>query len=430
MMRYMAITLLLWFLCLTPFAAAAPPPYFYPFVNPYEATVMELPKEFEVSLPKKVPLREFVVRPFPKRDIPEVFWYEKGLDCSLAYQDHKAPLLFLVAGAGSRYDVPRMQKLQKALYQAGFHVLSITSPTHMDFVVNASSGLPGIAEDDAKDLYRVMDLAWQEVRGDIAVSDFLLAGYSLGAFDAAFVAKLDEEQRHFDFKRVLLLNPPVSLYDSVQVLDQLLVDNVPGGMDNFDAWFHDIFTETMHITESWEPGGLSGESMYRTYKRLQPSEANLAALIGLTSRMNAADMIFTADVMNGGGYIVPKNVRLTSTTSLTRYAIVAYKTRFIDYFDQWLYPHYQKNSPGLTRQALLARQDLHYLDRYLKGSKKFGLIHNEDDVILVPGNIGYLKEVFGDRARIYPSGGHMGNMFHPSVVSSMVELLSGKEVAQ
>lgn len=430
MTRYMAITLLLWSLCLTPFAAAAPPPYFYPFVNPYEATVMELPKEFEVSLPKKVPLREFAVRPFPKRDIPEVFWYEKGLDCSLAYQDHKAPLLFLVAGSGSRYDVPRMQKLQKALHQAGFHVLSITSPTHMDFVVNASSGLPGIAEDDAKDLYRVMDLAWQEVRGDIAVSDFLLAGYSLGAFDAAFVAKLDEEQRHFNFKRVLLINTPVSLYDSVQVLDQLLVDNIPGGMDNFDAWFHDVFTETMHITESWEPGGLSGESMYRTYKRLQPSEANLAALIGLTSRMNAADMIFTADVMNGGGYIVPNNVRLTSTTSLTRYAIVAYKTRFIDYFDQWLYPHYQKNSPGLTRQALLARQDLHYLDQYLKGSKKFGLIHNEDDVILVLGNIGYLKEVFGDRARIYPSGGHMGNMFHPSVVSSMVELLSGKEVAQ
>lgn len=427
MMRFLAPMLLLLSLWLPAPAAAVPQTYFYPFVNPYEATVMELPKEFEVRLPEKVPVREFVVRPFPKRDIPGVFWYEKGLGCSLVYQKHRAPLVFMIAGSGSRYDVPRMLKLQKALYQAGFHVISITSPTHMDFVVNASSGLPGIAEDDARNLYRVLELAYREVGDSIEVSEFLLAGYSLGGFDAAFVAKLDEEKRLFNFRRVLLINPPVNLYDSVLALDQLLVDNVPGGMDNFDAWFRDIFTQTMHISEAWEPGGLSGESMYRTYKRLQPSEENLAALIGLTSRMNAADMIFTADVMNGGGYIIPKNVRLTSTTSLTRYAIVAYKTRFVDYFDEWLFPHYQVKEPGLTRSALLARQSLRYIEPYLKDNSKFGLIHNEDDVILVPGNIDYLQQLFDGRAWIFPSGGHMGNMFHPDVVATMMRFLKGKE---
>ncbi|WP_224982098.1 alpha/beta hydrolase family protein [Geomonas agri] len=428
MKRLLALTLLIVSLIAARPATAAPPQsYFYPFVNPYEATVMELPKEFEVRLPDQVPVYEFVVRPFPNRDIPEVFWYEKGLACSLVYQERKAPLVFLIAGSGSRFDVPRMLKLQKVLYQTGFHVVSITSPTHMDFVVNAASGLPGIATDDAKDLYRVMDLAYQKVRDRIQVSQFLLAGYSLGGFNAAFVAKLDDKEHHFNFKRVLLVNPPVCLYDSVSALDRLLVQNVPGGMDNFDTWFRGVFSETMHLAESWGPGGLSGESMYRTYKRMQPSESNLAALIGLTARMNAADMIFTADVMNGGGYIVPKNVRLTSTTSLTRYATVAYKTSFVDYFDQWLFPHYQKTEPGLTREQLLRRETLRSLEGYLKGSGKFGLIHNEDDIILVSGDIEYLERVFGDRAWIFPSGGHMGNMFHPDVVSAITGFLKGKE---
>ncbi|QWV91720.1 alpha/beta hydrolase [Geomonas oryzisoli] len=428
MKRLLALTLLLVsFLAVRTAWATPAKSYFYPFVNPYEATVMELPKEFEVRLPDQIPVYEFDVRPFPKRKIPEVFWYEDGLACSLVYQDHKAPLVFLVAGSGSRFDVPRMLKLQKVLYQAGFHVISITSPTHMDFVVNASSGLPGIATDDAKDLYRVMDLAYQKVRGRVEVSEFLLAGYSLGGFDAAFIANLDDREHRFNFTRVLLMNPPVCLYDSVSALDRLLVDNVPGGMDNFDNWFRGVFSQTMHLSEAWSPGGLSGESMYRTYKRMQPSESNLAALIGLTARMNAADMIFTADVMNGGGYIVPKNVRLTSTTSLTRYAIVAYKTSFVDYFEQWLFPHYQKMESGLTREALLRRETLRSLEGYLKGNKKFGLIHNEDDIILVSGDIDYLQRVFDDRAWIFPSGGHMGNMFHPDVVSAITGFLKGKE---
>lgn len=409
------------------YTTAAPQSYFYPFVNPYEATVMELPKNFEVKLPEEVPTREFTLRVFPKREIPEVFWYEDGLVCTLVYQDHKAPLIFVIAGTGSRHDTPRMKKLQKALYQGGFHVISLTSPTHMDFVVNASAGLPGDSLDDARDLYRVMELAYEKVRGTIDVSEFALSGYSLGAFNAAFVAKLDEEKKLFNFSKVLLINPPVSLYDSVSTLDQLLVENVPGGMEKFEQWFRNVFTEFSSVTKEMGHAELSGDFLYNAYKRLSPSEENLAALIGLAFRMNSANMIFTADVMNGGGYIVPKNARLSNSTSLTRYAMVSYGTRFVDYFNEYLLPYYQKREPNLTRQALLERLNLRCIEQYLKGSGKIGLIHNEDDIILVPGDIDYLQGVFGNRAGIFPTGGHMGNMFHPDAVSFMIDFLTRKE---
>jgi hypothetical protein len=71
----------------------------------------------------------------------------------------------------------------------------------------------------------------------VEVTDFFLTGYSLGAAQSAFVAKLDEEDKVFNFRKVLLVNPPVSLYNSVQILDKMLEENIPGGLDNFNAFY-------------------------------------------------------------------------------------------------------------------------------------------------------------------------------------------------
>jgi pimeloyl-ACP methyl ester carboxylesterase len=284
---------------------AASPSYSYPYENPYEATVLGMPAALEVQLPAAVPTREFTLKVFPEREIPEVFWYEDGLVCSLVYQDHPAPLVFVIGGTAARYDAPTMVKLQKLLYQAGFHVIGITSPSHMDFVVTATADLPGDSSGDARDLYRVMRLAYEQVRKRIDVSSFALTGYSLGAFNAAFLAQLDAEEKQFNFTRVLLINPPVNLYTSVSALDQLLVDNIPGGMDKLDDWFRGVLGHVLAVSRQVGRTELSGDFLYNVYASLPRGQQNFAALIGLVFRISAAHMIFTADVMNGGGYIVP-----------------------------------------------------------------------------------------------------------------------------
>ncbi|HSB80271.1 MAG TPA: alpha/beta hydrolase [Candidatus Methylomirabilis sp.] len=406
---------------------AASSSYSYPYDNPYEATVLGLPPSLEVQLPAAVPTREFRLKVFPEREIPEVFWYEDGLVCSLVYQDHPAPLVFVIGGTAAHYDSPTVVKLQKLLYQAGFHAIGITSPGHMDFVVNATTDLPGDSLGDARDLYRVMRLAYEQVRERITVSSFALTGYSLGAFNAAFLAQLDAEEKQFNFTRVLLINPPVNLYTSVSLLDQLLVDNIPGGMDRLDDWFRSVLRHVLAVSRQMGRTELSGEFLYNIYDSLPHDQKNLQALIGLVFRLSAAHMIFTADVMNGGGYIVPTQARLTNSTSLTRYAMVAYRTRFVDYFNDVLLPHLQKEEPGLTRQALLERLSLRRLEPYLRGADTVWLVHNADDIILGPGELQYLEGVFGTRARVFPTGGHLGNVFHPEVARTIVGFLTGKD---
>jgi len=272
-----------------------------------------------------------------------------------------------------------------------------------------------------------MELAWEKVRDRIEVSDFGLAGYSLGGIQSAYVSQLDEERRLFDFKRVLLINPPANLYNSVSLLDQLLAENIPGGPENFNAWFGSVLEKLAMLEKELGYVELTGEYLYKVYKRFPPREDFLAALIGLSFRMDSANMIFSSDVMNGGGYIAPAGARLTASTDLTPFAMVAYRTTFGDYFHEYFFPFFRRGEPGLTEEALIERMSLHHIEAYLRSAEKIGLIHNEDDIIMSPGEVDYLGEVFGERARIFPTGGHCGNMNHPDVVRFIVDFLAGKE---
>ena len=428
MRRWLAIIVLTLFLGLPAAAIADDKPYFYPYVNPLEATVMELPPYYHADIPNKVPTRVLSLDVYPEREIPRVFWYEDGLDFSLVYQKQEAPLVFIIAGTGARYNSPKMLNMQKALYQAGYHVVSITSPTHMHFIVNASSTMtPGNLYEDAKDLYQVMQLAMERVEKNIEVSGYHLTGYSLGGIQAAFVSMLDEEQKVFDFERVLMINPPVSLYNSVNILDNMLTDNIPGGINNIDKWMDTVMQRLADAEEEMGYFELSGEYIYKAYKRFPPREDFLASLVGVAFRTSSANMIFTADVMKGGGFITPTDVTMTNSTALTPFYIVGNRTTFKDYFEGHFVPYFQQKDPSLTEEKLIKMLSLRNIEPYLRSAQKIGLVHNEDDIILERGEIEYLAELFGPRAKIFPTGGHCGNMNHPDFVDFMVKFFAGQE---
>ncbi|MFV0435766.1 MAG: alpha/beta hydrolase [Desulfopila sp.] len=397
-------------------------PYFYPYINPYEATVMETPAYLQQKLPDQVPTRVFKISPFPNRQIPDVFWYQDGLRCSLVYQKIRAPLVIVIAGTGSRFDSPKMNGLQRLLYTAGYHVLSISSPTSSEFIVNGSASMmPGDLRQDAADLYRVMEMALAEVNERVEISTISLLGYSLGATQAAFVAKRDEDQKAFGFHKVLLINPALNLYSSISQLDEMLLTNLPGGIENYGIFVDETLADVAEIARKMGYIELSGEYLYRIYRNYPPNEQFLASLIGFAFRFDSASMIFTADVMNGGGYVVPRGARLTNSTSLTPYSMVLLRTGFVDYFKEYFFPHWHRRNPELTIEQFKKAQSLTAIADYLKQASHIWLIDNEDDIILAPGEIEQLEEIFGARKTIYPTGGHCGNMNHQDVQRFITE---------
>jgi hypothetical protein len=389
--------------------------YDYPFPDPYVATIIGTPDEFQPKLPEKIEYELLSLKVFPDRTPPDVFWYQRDFRYSLTYQKGEAPLIFVIAGTGSAFYSSSMIFFQKIFYQAGFHVICLSSPTNMNFIVTASeTSVPGDTVDDAADLYRVMTQAWEQVKHRIKVSEFYLTGYSLGASQAAFVAKLDEEKRVFNFKKVCLINPAVSLVTSAKILDAMVLRALPGGPDTFDAWFQQVFQKFSELYKIMGHQDLTHDFLYEVYKTIYktnpPKQENMAGMIGTVFRLSAANMLFTADVMTNFGLIKPKNLVLGSGDSLTDYFIVSTRTSFIDYFEQFFYPYFRAKRPGLTEGALVERLSLRSIESYLKSTPKIMLMENADDLILTPEDLAFLKEVFGSRAKIYPFGGHCGNM--------------------
>jgi hypothetical protein len=396
--------------------------YDYPFTDPYAATVVGTPSEYAEALPADVPVKFDTLKMFPDREVPGILWNLDELRYSYVRQKGSAPLIFLIAGTGAGFNSPKMQLMQKAFYRAGYHVISISSPTHPNFIVAAStSGVPGHLEEDSADLYRVMQAIWQKHQKKMAVTDFYLTGYSLGAAQSAFIAKLDEQEKAFNFRKVLLINPPVSLYNSVLILDEMLEMNIPGGLDNFNAFYERIVNAFADVYAHGENVEFNNDFLYRAYQYRKPtSDEPLAALIGTSFRISSENMVFATDVLTKAGYVVPKNLVLRRHDNVRDYAKVLGHLSFLDYFRGIFLPHFQAKDPSVTEAQLIKALSLRSLDGYLRNSEKFGLIGNEDDVILLPGEIDYLRDLFGSRATIFPHGGHCGNMAYPDNVSAMV----------
>ncbi len=392
--------------------------YGYPLKGRFVATVVGTPEGYEADLPKEIPFKKRRLNVFPERHLPDLLWYGQEMIYSEALQDHPAPLIFLIAGTGAAHDGAKNVNMARAFYKAGFHVVSLSSPTYPNFVTSASStGVVGHAQKDAEDLYRVMEMIWTRLDDKIDATSFNLTGYSLGAFNSAYIAKLDEGRKSFNFRKVLLINPPVSIYNSISLLDRM-VENIPGGEDNFNEFFTKLVEAFSKVYK--EEDEIGGDFLYQAYKAMDLQNEELAALIGVSFRMSSASLVFTSDVMTDYGYVKPKGLVLDRYADFTAYNQVLNRLGFTDYYHDFFYPFYKADNPGISRDEFISAISLNEIADYLGSSEKITVMHNQNDVILQPGEIEFFNEVFGERATIYPYGGHCGNMNYRDNVAHMV----------
>jgi pimeloyl-ACP methyl ester carboxylesterase len=429
-MIYLKLLFIVCFMLLPVVCLATDDGYGYPIQGSHEATILGTPADLIPEFPAKLPIRQLVLDILPDRHKPPIFFYDQGLRCTFAYQNKKAPLVFLIGGAGASDRTAKLLTMMKALHQAGFHVITLPSPTSSNFIVSASrSSVPGDLTEDAADLYRAMDVAWKQVQGDIEVSSFHLCGYSLGGSQAAFVAKLDEQRRVFNFRKVLMINPAVSLYSSATRIEELM-KQIPGGSKKQGVFVNRMLSKFSQFYRYGNFVTVNDDFLYAIYTERLFSVDETAGLIGISYRIGLAGMIFSSDVMTNSGYVVPKNRVLHPTDSLFDYFLVSTHLSFFDYFNEQFYPHFKKQRPGLTRQELIESQGLRSIEEYLKSSAKFGVITNENDFILTKAELDYLRQLFGSRARVYPRGGHLGNLEYKENLDWMVAFFKNPEAPQ
>jgi len=409
--------------------AALASAYGYPVKNAYEATVVGTPPEdiYSVEHPRKVKQRLLSIKfdaGWSKVPMARSIGLS-DLKCLFAWQDGPAPLIFVIAGTGASFASPKVMFLKDTFYQAGYHVITISSPTKPPFMANASSTfMPGLTNYDARDLYRVMTTALDMVKDEITITKTYLTGYSLGGIESAFVGQLDSQRKEINFDKVLIINPPVNLYTSLSNLDNLVREfRKKHPQLTSKALFNSLFTRVAAYYKDTRHVSFGPDTLYAIQNSKQKFPIDeIELLIGFSFLFSSADIAFTSDALNHSGWIIPADQQLDLYSSdMIDFYQRSLHWDFLSYFDKMVVPWWQQRHPDDDKDDIIRQVSLYAIEDYLRNTDSVSVMTNSDDIILGDGDIEYLRDVFGDRATIYPLGGHVGNLEYKENVVHMLE---------
>ncbi|MGH8232298.1 MAG: esterase/lipase family protein [Steroidobacteraceae bacterium] len=390
------------------------------------ATVYGTPAADIAPLPATVPLQEIDIALPWARPVPQVFWFDRRLRAWFAAQDHPATLVVLVSGTGNDGNTAEIAILRAALYGAGYHVLSLPSPTFPGFIVAASStGVAGDLLQDSRDLYAAIQQLIAHLPQRERITDIDLVGYSLGGTNVAIVKSLADADHRLRIHRVVMIDPPVSLFSSIGRLDQLFAQSIGSDDAAIERLYRTLYTRIANVYRTSDliaPG--EGDVLAAATSVLH-SDADFSAAIALNFRIALMNVFLAGDLYSGAGVVTDPRHPPRVGDSLDEIARQLRSKPFSEYFDRVLAPYYLAHRPGATRASLLADNRLEIIGETLRTDHDYYAQANNDDPVLIQSELDWLRATLGDRIAVYDYGGHLGNLGDRRQIADMLAMLAG-----
>jgi hypothetical protein len=390
------------------------------------ATVFGVRPEDMAPLPERVPLDEINIALPWARPVPDVFWFDKKLRVWFSAQKNPAPLAIVISGTGSDGNTGKLSTLRGALYGAGFHVLTMPSPTFPGFIVAASStGVAGDLTQDSHDLYAAMQQIIAHLPRGVQITEIDVLGYSLGAANAAMVKSIDATEQKLKIRRAVLINPPFSLFTSIARLDKLFATSI-GGDAGFEALYQRLYAELANLYRSSNALEVDSSFLLGAATTVLKSDEEFSAAVALTFRIALVNMFFAGDLYAGTGVVVDPKHPPKVSDSLEETARVLRRKPFSEYFAKVFAPYYMAHRPGATKESLVAQNRLDNIGDALRNNPDYYAQTNSDDLILDRTELDWLRNTFATRIAVYDHGGHLGNIGERQQIADMLDMATGR----
>ena len=384
------------------------------------------PPQDIAPLPARVPVAEINVSLPWRQPIPQVLWFDSKLRVYFSAQKQPAPLAIVISGTGSDANTASIQVLRGALYGAGYHVLTMPSPTFPGFIVAASStGVAGDFQQDAHDLYGAMQEIVSHLPRKAKITDIDLLGYSLGGADAAFVKALDAREGKLKIHRVVMINPPVSLFASIGRLDKLFASSIGSSDESIERLYRGLYAQLANLYRATERLQMDQNFMLGATAATLKTDADFSAAIALTFRLDLVDMFFIGDLYARTGVVTDPQHPPKVGDSLEDIQHALRLKPFSEYFSKVFAPYYLKARPGSSSASLIADNRLDAIGDVLSSNGDYYAQTNSNDLILNQRELAWLKNALGKRIVVYDHGGHLGNLGDRQQVADMLRMLDG-----
>jgi hypothetical protein len=390
------------------------------------ATVFGTPPQDMAPLPAKVPLAEINIELPWRLPVPPILWFDSKLRVWLSAQPKPAPLAIVISGTGSDGNTKTISTLRAALYGAGYHVLTMPSPTFPGFIVSASStGVAGDLQQDGHDLYSAMQEIIAHLPRKLRITDIDVLGYSLGGANAAVIKSIDATEGKLKIHRALMINPPVSLFSSIGRLDRLFAASIGRGDQAVELLYRRLYAQIANLYRASDRLDLDENFLLTAGAATLKTDADFSAAIALTFRLQLVDMFFIGDLYAKTGVITDALHPPRVGDSLEKIQQDLRSRQFADYFTGVFAPFYLKQRPGMDSAALIAANRLDTIADTLRSNGDYYAQTSSNDLILNKRELAWLQETLGARIVVYDHGGHLGEIGDRQQVADMLDMLAG-----
>ena len=391
------------------------------------ATVYGTPPQDIAPLPAVVPLEEIDIALPWARPLPAVLWFDRRLRAWLSAQSKAAPLAIVISGTGDDGNTAKLALLRATLYGAGYHVLTLPSPTNPGFIASASStGVAGDLMQDSHDLYAAAHEIIAHLPARVRITDVDVLGYSLGGAHAAVLKSIDSVEHRLRIHRAVMINPPVSLFAAMNRLDELFALSVGPGEEGVDRLYRRLYARLANFYRANDQVRIEDTNLLAAAGAVLRTDADFSAAIALTFRIELTNMFYAGDLYAGTGVVTdPRRPPRPgdSTDEVVRRLLVK---PFSEYFDQVFVPYYLAHRSGSTRASLIAESRLDIIADSLRSDPDYYAQTNADDLILDRAELGWLRSTLNGRIAVYDHGGHLGNLGDRQQIADMLDMLAGR----
>jgi predicted alpha/beta-fold hydrolase len=391
-----------------------------------KATVFGTPPQDIAPMPAVVPMLEMNF-PMPwARPVPPIFWFDRKLRVYFSAQDKPAPLAIVIAGTGGDGNTSELSTLRGALFGAGYHVLTVPSPTFPGFIVSTSStGVAGDLMQDDEDLYAAMQRIVAHLPRKVQITEIDVLGYSLGGANAGIVKWLDSKQHKLNIHRAVMIEPPVSLFDSIGRLDKLFAISIGSGDEGVERLYQRLYAQLANFYRASDRVQIDQSFLLSAAAEVLNSDAEYSAAIALTFRLALMNVFFAGDLYARTGVVVDPAHPPKVGQPLEGIERELRVKPFAEYFTKVFAPYYLKRRPDSTTASLVAQNNLSVIGDALSSDPDYYVQTNEDDLILDREELDWLKKTLGARIAVYDHGGHLGNLGDRRQVADMLAMLAG-----
>ncbi len=332
-------------------------------------------------------------------------------------QRFASPLVFIVTGTGSNSSAGYAVAQAELLHQMGYQVVILSSPLNWTFVLAENqSGELGYTPDEARDLYEYMGKVVHILKSKqgLQVTTYSIVGYSLGAAEVAFISLLDEQRHQFNFEKILMVNPPFDLHFAVDALDALMATAANWSPQKVE------YVQSLIFTKGFDLISRNGDDPNYFYgfdktEFAQPDYAKF--LIGLSFRATLGDDIFTSEQVNDTGLLktqATKNLRSGREAE-------ARSISFRDYSNKVVLPRVAAKY-ALSVDQIYQSASLRSIREQLARNPRVFILQNADDYLISSQDLASFQSAFGSRMNVFPSGGHLGNLWFSQNLAKFADL--------